>query len=62
MPAIHYLAEADRLKMKEVLWPILIKMSKRELQIALSYVLYGVDIYEAFESARFTIEDKDKNR
>lgn len=52
MPSINYLAEEDKIKMKKTLWPVVDKMSGRELKVALLYVLYGIDIYEAIESAK----------
>jgi hypothetical protein len=52
MPAIHYLAELDRLKAKKDLQPIIEDMNERELRLALLYVLHGMDFYEAIDSAR----------
>lgn len=52
MLSINYLTEDDKIKMKKTLWPIVEKMSSRELRVALFYILYGVDIYEAIESAK----------
>ena len=52
MPAIHYLAELDRLKAKKALQPIIEDMNERELRLALLYVLHGMEIYEAIDSAR----------
>ena len=52
MPAIHYLAESDRLKAKKDLQPIIEDMLERELRVALLYVLHGMDFYEAIDSAR----------
>jgi len=51
MPAIHYLAELDRLKAKKALQPIIEDMNERELRVALLYVLHGMEIYEAIDSA-----------
>jgi len=51
MPAIHYLSELDRLKAKKALQPIIEDMNERELRLALLYVLHGVEIYEAIDSA-----------
>ena len=51
MPAIHYLAEIDRLKAKRDLQPIIEDMNERELRMALLYVLHGMEIYEAIDSA-----------
>lgn len=51
MPAIHYLAELDRLKAKRDLQPIIEDMNERELRVALLYVLHGMEIYEAIDSA-----------
>ena len=52
MPALNYLAEVDRLKAKKDLRPIIEDMEERELRFALLYVLHGMDIYEAIDSAR----------
>lgn len=54
MPAIHYLAELDRLNAKKALQPIIEDMNERELRVALLYVLHGMDFYEAIDSARFS--------
>jgi len=51
MPAIHYLAEIDRLKAKRDLQPIIEDMKEGELRLALLYVLHGIEIYEAIDSA-----------
>ena len=51
MPAIHYLAEIDRLKAKKALQPIIEDMDERKLRVALLYVLHGMEIYEAIDSA-----------
>ena len=51
MPAIHYLAEIDRLKAKRDLQPIIEDMSERELRVALLNILEGIEIYEAIDSA-----------
>ena len=51
MPSIHYLAELDRLKAKKTLQPIIEDMNERELRVALLYVLHGMEIYEAIDSA-----------
>jgi len=51
MPAIHYLSELDRLKAKKALQPIIEDMNERELRVALLYVLHGMEIYEAIDSA-----------
>ena len=61
MPAINYLSELDRINAKKSLGPIIQDMSGRESKVALLYVLHGIDIYEAVESARFAIEKKSKN-
>ena len=53
MPAIHYLAEIDRLKAKRNLQPIIEDMKERDLRMALLYVLHGMEIYEAIDSAIF---------
>ena len=52
MPSIHYLAEMDRLKANKDLQPIIEDMNERELRLALLYVLHGMEIYEAIDSAR----------
>ena len=52
MPSIHYLAEMDRLKANKDLQPIIEDMNERELRVALLYVLHGMEIYEAIDSAR----------
>ena len=52
MPAIHYMAEIDRIKAKKDLQPIIEDMCERELRLALHYVLHGMDFYEAMDSAR----------
>ena len=52
MPAIHYLSELDRLKAKKALQPIIEDMNERDLRVALLYVLHGMEIYEAIDSAR----------
>ena len=51
MPAIHYLARVDKLKAKRDLTPMILDMDERELRVALLYVLHGIDIYEAIDSA-----------
>ena len=51
MPAIHYLAELDRLKAIKALQPIIEDMNEKELRFALLYVLHGMEIYEAIDSA-----------
>ena len=51
MPAINYLAELDRLKAKKDLAPAIQEMSQRQLRVAMLYVLHGIDIYEAVDSA-----------
>ena len=56
MPAIHYLAEIDRIKAKRDLTPIVLDMDERELRMALLYVLHGMEIYEAIDSARFILK------
>jgi len=52
VPSIHYLAEMDRLKANKDLQPIIEDMNERELRVALLYVLHGMEIYEAIDSAR----------
>jgi len=51
VPAIHYLSELDRLKAKKDLQPIIEDMNERKLRVALLYVLHGMEIYEAIDSA-----------
>jgi len=51
VPSIHYLSEMDRLKAKKALQPIIEDMNERELRVALLYVLHGMEIYEAIDSA-----------
>jgi len=51
MPAINYLSEVDRINAKKALGPIIEDMGERELRIALLYILHGIDIYEAIDSA-----------
>ncbi len=58
MPAINYLSELDRINAKKALGPIIKDMSERELKVALLYILHGIDIYEAVESARVTQKSK----
>jgi hypothetical protein len=52
VPAIHYMAEMDRLKAKKNLQPIIEDMNERELRVALLYVLHGMEIYEAIDWAK----------
>ena len=56
MPAIHYLSEIDMLKAKRALLPIIKDMNERELRMALLYVLHGMEIYEAIDSALSTAD------
>ena len=51
MPAIKYLAELDRINAKKALGPIVQDMPERQLRVALLYILHGLDIYEAIDSA-----------
>ena len=51
MPAIDYLSELDRVNAKKALGPIIQEMTERQLKVALLYVLHGIDIYEAVDSA-----------
>lgn len=52
MPALNYLAEVDRLRAKKDLQPIITDMNEDELRFALLYVLHGIDIYEAIDTAK----------
>lgn len=52
MPAIHYVAELDRVNVQKTLYPIVQDMDEQELRVALLYVLHGVDVYDAIDSAR----------
>ena len=52
MPVLNYLAVADRLKAKKDLTPMILDMEEGELRVALLYVLYGIDIYEAIDTAK----------
>jgi hypothetical protein len=58
MPAIRYLAELDRVNAKKSLGPIIEDMSERQLKVALLYILYGIDIYEAIDTAGAFPRDK----
>jgi hypothetical protein len=51
MPAIKYFAELDRINAKHALGPVIQDMSEHQLKVALLYILYGIDIYEAIDSA-----------
>lgn len=51
MPAINYLAELDKRNAKKALGPIIQDMSERQLRVALLYIIHGIDIYEAIDSA-----------
>jgi hypothetical protein len=51
MPAIQYLAELDKINAKKALGPVIEEMSERQLRVALLYILHGLDIYEAIDSA-----------
>lgn len=52
MPAIHYLAELDRVNVQKTLSPIIQDMDEQELRVALLYILHGGDVYDAIDSAR----------
>jgi hypothetical protein len=52
MPAIRYLAELDKINAEKALGPIIHDMSERELRVALLYIIHGIEIYEAIDSAR----------
>ena len=54
MPAINYLSELDRINAKKALGPMIEDMGERELRVALLYILHGIDIYEAVDSAIIT--------
>jgi hypothetical protein len=58
MPAIDYLSELDRVNAKKALGPIIQEMTERQLRVALLYVLHGIDIYEAVDSAGAFLEKK----
>ena len=51
MPAINYLAESDRIKAVRVLGSIVRDMTEYQSKLALLYILNGMDIYEAVDSA-----------
>ena len=51
MPAINYLSELDKINAKKALGPVIQDMSEHQLKVALLYVLHGIDIYEAVDSA-----------
>lgn len=52
MPAIHYLAELDRVNVQKTLCPIVQDMGEQELKATLLYILHGIDVYDAIDSAR----------
>ena len=52
MPAIEYLAELDRVNVQKTLCPIVQDMDEQELKVALLYILRGLDVYDAIDSAR----------
>jgi hypothetical protein len=58
MPAIQYLAELDKVNAQKALGPIIHAMNERELRVALLYIIYGIDIYQAIEDARETPFEK----
>jgi hypothetical protein len=35
-------------------------MSERELRVALLYIIHGIDLYEAIDSARLVVRERDK--
>ena len=51
MAAINYFSDLDRINAKKALGPMIEDMGERELRVALLYVLHGIDIYEAVDSA-----------
>jgi hypothetical protein len=51
MPAINYFSDLERINAKKALGPMIEDMGERELRIALLYVLHGIDVYEAIDSA-----------
>ena len=51
MPAINYLSELDRINAKKALGPMIEDMGERGLRVALLYILHGIDVYEAIDSA-----------
>lgn len=52
MSSIHYLTEVDRFKVKKALRSIIQDMTEDELRAGLLYILHGIDIFEAIDSAR----------
>ena len=52
MPSINYLAELDRVNVQKTLCPIVQDMDEQELRVALLYILHGLDVYNAIDSAR----------
>ena len=51
MPAIHYLTELDKKKLKEELTPIIYDMPHHQIFFALIFILDGMDIKEAIDRA-----------
>ena len=51
MPAINYLAEIDKIRVKKDLAPFVFDMNERELRVALLNVLHGMDVYKAIDTA-----------
>jgi hypothetical protein len=58
MPAITYFAELDRINAQKALGPVILDMSEHQLKVALLYVLHGIDVYDAIDSARAFPRDK----
>jgi hypothetical protein len=52
MIGIHYLAELDKVNVQKTLCPIVQGMDKQELKVTLLYILHGIDVYDAIDSAR----------
>lgn len=52
MPGINYLAELDRVNVQKTLCPIVQDMDEQELKVTLLYILHGIDVYDAIDSAR----------
>jgi len=52
MIGIQYLAELDRVNVQKTLCPIVQDMDEQELKVALLYILRGLDVYDAIDSAR----------
>ena len=56
MPAINYLSELDKIKIKKDLRPIIDDMAQNQLYLALIYILDGVDLYAAMDTASATLK------